>query len=246
MNRSKEMRFYAVLIILLLIAGLWFPVKYAGNLRLNLALSKRGHGGYAEIIKKGVLMDGRLKSLDHTKPSDHHAFNVRIEGIDRGAEICQVNVSKRLYEEKAIGDRVLVTYLPEDPSVCQLPLSIASNTSFILFGFLVSFFFLLLVLILIFFLLGSYRKNEHTKPITLSNRMDIEAHQIVCPNCHQEMREGYIPVMGAIPWRSMDEPVGLPTIFSGLPGTIFWFRRPKLHAFHCKKCRIVIFKYGKS
>ena len=31
-----------------------------------------------------------------------------------------------------------------------------------------------------------------------------------------------------------------------LPGTTFWVKRPLLHAFNCKDCEIITFKYGKD
>jgi hypothetical protein len=105
---------------------------------------------------------------------------------------------------------------------------------------------LLLVCILAFFIYRSYKKPVPEKPIKLTTKIALKENEIQCPNCLLKMKEGYIPTVGAIPWRNMDQPVGMPTIFSGLPGTIFWLKRPKLHAYHCKNCRIVTFKYGKD
>ncbi len=59
------------------------------------------------------------------------------------------------------------------------------------------------------------------------------------------MEEGYIPVVCGINWRRKDQKIGLPTIFTGLPGTVWWnpFKRPNLPGYHCPKYHIIIFLY---
>lgn len=67
-----------------------------------------------------------------------------------------------------------------------------------------------------------------------------------CPTCKSIMEDGYIPIVGGIHWRRKGQRVGLPSMLTGLPGTVWWnpFRRPKLPAYHCPKCKIIIFVYG--
>jgi hypothetical protein len=74
----------------------------------------------------------------------------------------------------------------------------------------------------------------------------VEKEKLKCPECGSIMAEGYIPGVGGINWRERNDPIGLPTILSGLPGTTYWFKRPILHAFNCKECGVVTFRYVKK
>ena len=75
----------------------------------------------------------------------------------------------------------------------------------------------------------------------------LEIGEMKCPECFMLMEEGYIPVTSGINWRGKEKSVGMVTVFSGLPGTVWWnpFNRPKLPGFHCSKCKVVLFKYGR-
>ena len=51
-------------------------------------------------------------------------------------------------------------------------------------------------------------------------------------------------LLAALHWRAIEEPIGMPHALSGLPGTVGWRTRPRLHGFRCATCSIVTFKYG--
>jgi hypothetical protein len=68
-----------------------------------------------------------------------------------------------------------------------------------------------------------------------------------CPDCNQEMAEGYIPLGYPIHWRDKDQAAGSThPEHGGLPLGSKWdvFRRRKLQAFQCPDCQIVSFHYG--
>jgi len=58
------------------------------------------------------------------------------------------------------------------------------------------------------------------------------------------MAEGYLPLLAGVHWRGPDDPVGMPHALRGLPGTVGLRTRPKVHAFRCEPCEVVIFRYG--
>ena len=95
-----------------------------------------------------------------------------------------------------------------------------------------------------YYVYRSFRKPD--RPLPLTTHMDVDKNSVLCPRCGSKMNEGYMPTIGGVSWRDRNEAVGIPTIFSGLPGTTFWVKRPMLHAFHCEKCNIITFKYGKK
>lgn len=59
------------------------------------------------------------------------------------------------------------------------------------------------------------------------------------------MEEGYIPTGGGMHWFRKRE--GSSVDFAeALPGTFTWFRRVRLPAWRCKKCKIITFRYGEE
>lgn len=50
--------------------------------------------------------------------------------------------------------------------------------------------------------------------------------------------------MAGIHWRQPGQPIGLPHALRGLPGTVGWRARPRLHVFRCVPREIVTFQYG--
>ena len=97
----------------------------------------------------------------------------------------------------------------------------------------------------VFFVLRSYKKPGPGDSSLFATDMEFE-EGIRCPKCNLEMTEGYLPTGSGIVWRNIDQPVGIPTVFSGLPGTAIFGKHSKLHAYHCVSCKIVTFKYGKN
>jgi hypothetical protein len=67
-----------------------------------------------------------------------------------------------------------------------------------------------------------------------------------CPECHAAMEEGTIPTGGGMFWYRKRQPSGLNVFAKALPGTFAWFRRARLEAYHCARCRFVLFRYGQQ
>ena len=72
-----------------------------------------------------------------------------------------------------------------------------------------------------------------------------EGTRMACPGCGGSMEEGYVMPAGGLHWRGGDEPTGMPTLMGGLPGSVGWTGRPRLHAFRCQPCQIVTLRYGR-
>jgi hypothetical protein len=102
---------------------------------------------------------------------------------------------------------------------------------------------LLLALGSLFFIRHSHKKTGPGNSSQLTTAIK-SGETPNCPECGIKMAEGYLPMGFGIHWRNINQPVAIPTIFSGLSGTVFWLKRPRLHGYHCEKCRIIIFKYG--
>lgn len=66
------------------------------------------------------------------------------------------------------------------------------------------------------------------------------------PGCHATMQNGYIPTGGGIFWFRHNAGSELLPFAKVLPGTSSWFRWAKLEAYHCSKCHLVMFRYGKQ
>lgn len=67
-----------------------------------------------------------------------------------------------------------------------------------------------------------------------------------CPECKTRMDDGYVPARGGIFWHRKGEKPGLFSFAKGLPGTAAWLRTAKLEAYHCPRCRLILFRYGKT
>lgn len=74
--------------------------------------------------------------------------------------------------------------------------------------------------------------------------MQVDPGAVTCPACGGKMAEGYLVLLAGLHWREPGEPVGLPHALSGLPGTVGWRGRPRLHAFRCTACEVVSAQYG--
>ncbi len=242
-NLKKGIWFPLSLVILIILIALWVPFKYGQDFLLNRALLNSGVVENAQIYKKGILVNGKLIWTQQTKPSDEHVFVVRFS-TKRGTEdLCQFGVTQRLYNNSPLGMRISVTFLPESPQRCKLSYSIPGSQSILFKGLALSAGMLLLALGSILFIRHSHKKPGPGSSSKLTTEMRVES-PLNCPECGIKMTEGYLPMGFGIHWRNINQPVAIPTIFSGLSGTVFWLKRPRLHAYHCEKCRIVIFKYG--
>jgi hypothetical protein len=70
--------------------------------------------------------------------------------------------------------------------------------------------------------------------------------RLACPSCGAAMEQGALVPMGGVHWREIGAPIGLPSAFGGLPGTVGWRGRPRLHAARCTRCEVVTFRYGRT
>jgi len=71
-----------------------------------------------------------------------------------------------------------------------------------------------------------------------------EFNAVRCPMCHARMTEGFIPTGGGMHWLRRRDASGV-EFAESLPGTFAWFRRTRLPAWRCKKCELVLFRYGR-
>jgi hypothetical protein len=139
--------------------------------------------------------------------------------------------------------RIPVTFLPESPQRCKLSYSLRGSQAILSKGLALSTGMILFALGSLFFVYRSHKQPGPGSSSKLTTEMKVE-NPFNCPECGIVMTEGYLPMGFGIHWRNINQPVAIPTIFSGLSGTVSWLRRPRLHGYHCEKCRIIIFKYG--
>jgi hypothetical protein len=74
--------------------------------------------------------------------------------------------------------------------------------------------------------------------------LPVDPDAVACPACGGKMAEGYLLLLAGLHWREPGEPVGLPSALGGLPGTVGWRGRPRLHALRCTACEILTAQYG--
>lgn len=244
MTINRELLLPLILLILLGAACLYLPVKYFGDYRYYSELDSSGIKTDGTIINRGILLDGKFTSIDKTEPSDRQLFKIEYNSINTEKRVCDLSVSKKVFDTHPLNDRLEILYLESDNKKCFIPENVHSMylLSLILncFGFL----FILIFIAFAFFIYNSFKKRKN--PVNLSSEFLSPRENILCPECGNVMVEGYIPGVGGINWRERNEPVGLPNMITGLPGTIFWRKRPILHAFNCKQCAVVTFKYKKK
>lgn len=245
MKNRKELILPAIVVVLLAGVAGWILVSYGGKFALYNDLYNNGVRTRAVLIQKGVFKDGRLLQSKITDQSDDHRFLVGFRTKEGDEAICRLSVSKRTYDVIGKRDQLGIAYLPSDPSKCTLPHSLGYTRILVMSMTGVGVFLLLIAAGFCFYIYSSFRKPGQGNPVTLTTNLGIDDGAVLCPRCREEMTEGYIPTAGGITWRNRDDPVGIPTILTGLPGTKFFLKRPRLHAYRCESCRIVTFKYGK-
>lgn len=242
MSKKLELILQLTLAVIIIMASLRFLYMYGGKFLHIYKLKDHGVLTKAEIRMKGVLTEGELELRDSTLPSDNHLFLVNYTGENGNDLFCRLPVSKNRYDSHKYGDFVSVSYHPSDPGRCMLVSEIEFNYGLLSFIAGAGLFFLLLGSAFIYYIYRHYRKPLSTEPAGLTT--SFGRNEMNCPECGSLMDEGYIPVTGGITWRDRDESTGIPTIMSGLPGTVFWLKRPRLHSFRCRKCKNVIFRHG--
>lgn len=240
-NLKKGIWFPLSLVALVILIALWFPFKYGSDFLHNRALLKSGVAENAQIVKKGIIVNGKLVWTLQTVPSDEHVFIVKL--FNQGREdLCQFGITQRLYNNSPLGVNIPVTYLPESPQRCRLSYSIPGSQSILSRGLLLSAGMILFALGALFYIYHSHKQPGPGSSSQLTTAIKSEDAPN-CPECGIKMSEGYLPMGLGIHWRNINQPVAMTNIFSGLSGTVSLLKRPKFHGYHCERCRIIIFKY---
>lgn len=248
MKNKSELIVPALVILLLAGVALWAVFSYAGDYLDYERLYDEGREGVAVVVTKGVERgDGQLSRTSVTDPSDVHRVIVAVDTPRPDGEkppYCSFTVSKLTYDVLVRRDKLVVSYLPSDPSVCTLPDSLSASRTVLMSMMAVAGSLLLLAAGFTVHVYRSFRNPGSGNKVKLTTGLDLPPGEPRCPHCGAEMTEGYLPTSAGIPWRDRDDPIGMPTIASGLPGTASFLKRPRLHAYRCPDCRIVTFKYG--
>ncbi|MFI5323525.1 MAG: PF20097 family protein [Thermodesulfobacteriota bacterium] len=243
--KNKSELIIPVLVLLLLAAvPSWILYKYTGDLLLYETLHDRGIETTGAVKAKGIIKSGQLIRMRATSESDDHRVFVSLQLPHGISSLCSFRVSKDTYDVITKRDSLNIIYLPDDPSKCTLPNSLGINRLLLISLIAVAVFLLLLSAGFIFYIYNSFRKPPADKPVPLTTYLGIADGGLDCPKCGAPMTEGYMPTVGGVSWRDRRDPVGIPTMLNGLPGTTFCVKRPKLHAYRCETCCIIIFRYG--
>lgn len=248
MKNRSELIVPALVIALLAGVALWAVFSYADDYLDYERLYEEGREGVAVVVTKGIERDdGQLSRTSVTDPSDIHRVIVAVDtprAPDEKPPYCSFTVSKLTYDVLVRRDKLVVSYLPSDPSICTLPDSLSASRTILMSMMAVAGTLLLLAGGFTVHVYRSFRNPDPGNPVALTTDLDLPPGEPRCPRCGAEMTEGYIPTSAGIPWRDRNDPVGMPMIASGLPGTKALLKRPRLHAYRCPKCDIVTFKYG--
>lgn len=244
MKNKNELLIPVFVLALLVAVASWILITNTGDLFYYRKLRDEGIETSAKVAMKAIFKDGRLIRTNITSPSDDHRLMVSLRMPEGLTTVCTLRVSKSTYDVVSRRDELRVTYLPRDPSMCTLPDGIELNLYLITSLLAVAVILLLLAAGFIFYIYKSFRKPPPGKPVPLTTNLAVPPGGLTCPRCGAPMTEGYMPTVGGVSWRDRDDPIGIPSMFTGLEGTTFWLKRPALHAYRCAHCRIITFKYG--
>lgn len=248
MYKSKELALPVIVIIILVATPVWMIITYYGKYNYYENLSKTGVLKKAWLTNKEIKVNERkylrLFIADNT---ENYRFTVGFRNNKYKYVKCELGVSKDTYYSIGIRDELAIIYLPNNPSDCTLPDGVEVSRYLLLITLIAALFIFILALGFIYYVYNSYNKPSSEKFVKPTTNMDLDHGTFPdCPKCGSTMTEGYMPTVGGVTWRDRDEAIGIPTMFTGLHGTTFWVKRPLLHAFHCRQCEIITFKYGKD
>jgi len=164
-----------------------------------------------------------------------------IQSGAQAGQACTARTSDAHHAALDAGDRLPIVYRPEAPGDCVLVATVENSA--LLFWSVAGAVALLVAMI---FAGGVAIHRGFAGPVFMTSDMEVDPRQLSCPKCSVQMGEGYLVLLAGLHWRSPDEPVGMPHALKGLPGTVGWRTRPRLHAFRCEACSIVTFQYGKT
>ena len=243
MLSKKDIVFPVAVLVILTSISLLFLITYSGEFVKTYKLRKYGISTAAAVAGKKEISRPRFTDIFSGNESRTYLLTASYSYEGKRAE-CNLSVSRTTYQAFGKRDHFEIVYLPSGPDICTLPASLDLNFYVLMSVIGGGLFFLLLSAGFGFYIYGAFKKPSNNNQIKTTTRIELE--KAFCPVCKNEMSEGFMPTVGGVSWRDMDEPVGMPTILNGLPGTTYWVKRPLLHAFHCKACRLITFKYGKS
>jgi hypothetical protein len=173
------------------------------------------------------------------KLDEHGVFVLSIHEGAHAGQSCTAGTSQGIYHATQKGDVLPVVYVEWKPGNCELESTIEAS-GLVLWSFIGA----LAVAVLLLAAVGLFFQRSFTRPAFPSRRMEAEPRDLRCPVCGKQMDEGYVPSLAGLHWRRLGEPIGLPHALGGLPGTVGWRGRPRLHAFRCVPCEVVALQYG--
>jgi len=245
--KSKEIILPLLVAILLTIVPIWMIYNYYGEYFHYQNLSENGVLKTARLKNKEIKINERkILRLFITDNTENYRFYVGFNTVAKKYVICEFGVSKDTYYSIGIRDELAIIYSPSNPSDCSIPDGIEISRYLLLMTLIVAFLILLAGIGFYYYIYNSYKKPHPQNLVKPTTDMDLGGNAPKCPKCGINMTEGYMPTVGGVAWRDSDQPIGIPTMLTGLPGTTFWVKRPLLHAFNCKECEIITFKYGKD
>lgn len=160
------------------------------------------------------------------------------------AETCTAYLGYVRIEDYAPGDEMRVYRRVDRPGRCEAEASVDAARALLMS----------LSSVVVVLLLGvvwvAMRVGRRLAAPALTTRFDRpEAPRpasapLACPRCAKPMEEGYLPLQSGVHWRAVDQPVGFPHPLRGLPGTVGWRNRPRVHAYRCESCEVLTFRYG--
>jgi hypothetical protein len=154
-------------------------------------------------------------------------------------EACTADTSRTIYEATEVGDMLEVVRLESKLGECELASTLEASAQLLWFisgGVIIA--------LAIVFAFGWVLTRSLIRPAAPTRQMAAEPREVRCPACGNRMDEGYLVVLSGVHWRNMEEPIGMPHALGGLPGTVGWLGRPRLHGFRCEPCEVATFQYG--
>lgn len=173
------------------------------------------------------------------KFDENGRFALQIEEGPNAGTACTAGTSQAIFDATSLGDRLEVVSVEWKPGRCELVTTIEASAH--LLWWMSAVVGAVVAGLLVF---GAALTRSFTRPAHPPRRMEAEPRDVRCPSCGKQMDEGYVPVLAGLHWRRLGEPLGLPHALSGMPGTVGWRGRPRLHAFRCVPCEILTVQYG--
>ncbi|MGH0029627.1 MAG: PF20097 family protein [Myxococcota bacterium] len=204
----------------LLVAVLWSPLRVAWSCYRLHDAAPREQARVVEKLPQAVLA-------------------LRVEEGPHAGQACTADTSVAIHQATERGQVLEVVYVDWKPGTCELVSTLEASAHF-----LRAVLAVLAAIALGLILLGRFLQRTLTLPGEPARRLAGDARDVRCPSCGKAMDEGYLPLLAGIHWRRIGDPVGLPHALRGLPGTVGWRGRPRLHAFRCVPCEVLTVQYG--